>query len=242
MSAAPLATGGAGGGAGGNTGSTGGTAHEIDPSFLAAPRADWPTPPSSGAASWGSSTPTCATNATAAEHFSVRDGALEGTGDDEDTGLAVRVVHDGTWGFAAGVKLTPEAAVRLAEQAVAVATVSKPLAAERVELADEPVHGDVSWVSAYDIDPFTVPAADKVALLTDWSRRLLADARVDHTDASLMHVQENTFYADLAGTITTQQRMRLSAARHGGRRGPHHGDVRDDADHGRPRSGAAGSG
>ena len=144
-------------------------------------------------------------------HFSVRDGALEGTGDDEDTGLAVRVVHDGTWGFAAGVRLTPESAVRLAEQAVALAAVSKPLAAERVELADEPVHGDVSWVSAYDIDPFAVPAAEKVALLQDWSRRLMADDRVDHTDAALMHVQENTFYADLAGTVTTQQRVRLSA-------------------------------
>ena len=37
------------------------------------------------------------------------------------------------------VDLTPEAAVRVAEQAVAVAQVSRPLSTERVELADEPV-------------------------------------------------------------------------------------------------------
>ena len=46
--------------------------------------------------------------------------------DGEDVGFAVRVVHDGTWGFAAGVDLTPEAVVRVAEQAVTVARVSRP--------------------------------------------------------------------------------------------------------------------
>jgi TldD protein len=197
---------------GGATDGTGNTAHDIDPSFLAAPARRLAAAALQRCRELGVEHADVRYERNRSEHFSVRDGALEGTGDDEDTGLAVRVVHDGTWGFAAGVKLTPEAAVRLAEQAVAVATVSKPLAAERVELADEPVHGDVSWVSAYHIDPFTVPAAVKVTLLADWSQRLLADPRVDHTDASLVHVQENTFYADLAGTITTQQRMRLSAA------------------------------
>ena len=185
---------------------------EIDPSFLAAPARRLAEAALQRCRELGVEHADVRYERNRAEHFSVRDGRLEGTTDDEDTGLALRVVHDGTWGFAAGIRLTPEAAVRLAEQAVAVATVSKPLAAERVELADEPVHGDVTWISAYDIDPFTVPAADKVALLSDWSRRLLADDRVDHTDATLMHVQENTFYADLAGTITTQQRIRLAAA------------------------------
>ena len=32
---------------------------------------------------------------------------------------------------------------------------------------------------------------------------------VDHVDASLLTVQENKFYADTAGTVTTQQRVRL---------------------------------
>ena len=35
----------------------------------------------------------------------------------------------------------------------------------RVELAPEPSHGDVTWSSAFEIDPSTVPLADKVALL-----------------------------------------------------------------------------
>ena len=55
------------------------------------------------------------------QHLRLRDGSLEGRLDDVDTGFAVRVVHEGTWGFAAAVDLTPEEAVRVTEQAVAIA-------------------------------------------------------------------------------------------------------------------------
>jgi TldD protein len=142
------------------------------------------------------------------QHISLRDGRLEGSGDSEDTGLAVRVVYEGTWGFAAGADLTPDSAVRLAELAVDVAKVSRPVNTERVELADERAHGDVTWVSAYDVDPFPVPTPDKIALLESRSRSLLDHPDVDHVDAHLLHVMENKFYADLAGTVATQQRVR----------------------------------
>ncbi len=139
----------------------------------------------------------------------LRDGRLEGANDAEDLGFAVRVVHDGSWGFAAGVDLTTAEAVRVAEQAVAMARLSRPLSTERVELAPEPAHADAVWVSSYDVDPITVPDADKVAVLADWSRRLLAAPGVDHVDASVYAVRENKFYADTAGTTTTQQRVRI---------------------------------
>jgi TldD protein len=143
------------------------------------------------------------------QNLRLRDASLEGRLDDEDTGFAVRVVHEGTWGFAAGVDLTPEAAARVAEQAVAIARASRPVNREPVELADEPVYGDVHWVSAYDVNPFDVPDGDKVALLADRSRRLLSAEGIDHVDAGVDQVLENKFYADLAGTVTTQQRVRI---------------------------------
>lgn len=139
----------------------------------------------------------------------LRDGRLEQTTDDEELGIGVRVVHDGTWGFASGVRLTADGVATVARRAVEVARVSAAVNTERVELADEPVHGEVTWCSAYQVDPFTVPAADQVGQLTDWSERLLAADGVDHVDALLRQCKENKFYADLAGTVTTQQRVRL---------------------------------
>ena len=98
----------------------------------------------------------------------VRDGALETSVDRQDVGLSVRVVVDGTWGFASTAELTADAAARTAAAAVAVAHVSKPLSTRTVELADEPVHRDVVWVSSYEINPFDVAENDRIAVLMDY--------------------------------------------------------------------------
>jgi TldD protein len=143
------------------------------------------------------------------QHLRLRNGRPEGSSDSEDTGFAVRVVHDGSWGFAASVDLDVPEAVRVAEQAVAMARLSRPLSTERVELAPEPVYPGATYVSSYEIDPTTVPDADKAALLAEWSRDLLAAAGVDHVDAGVYAVKENTHYADTAGTSATQQRVRI---------------------------------
>ena len=145
------------------------------------------------------------------QRIRLSDANLETFMDADDLGLAVRVVVDGTWGFASAVDLTPDAAARAAEQAVDVARVAAPIAAERIELADEPGHGEVSWVSSYATDPFDVSVADKIALLGQWSRQLLARDGVDHVDAALQVVKECKFYSDGA-TTATQQRVRLHPA------------------------------
>ena len=142
------------------------------------------------------------------QRIMLSDGKLETLFDADDLGLAVRVVKDGTWGFASAVDLTTDAAARAAEQAVDVAKVSASLNRERIELAGEPAHGEVTWVSSYQVDPFDVGVAEKVALLADWSAGVLAHPRVDHVDASLLQVKECKFYAD-PSTTATQQRVRL---------------------------------
>ena len=142
------------------------------------------------------------------QRISLSDGKLQSLSDADDSGLAVRVVVDGTWGFAAAVDLTTDAAAAAARTAVEVAQVSAAMNTERIELAPEPAYGDVTWVSAYDVDPFTVSPKDKVDLLEAWSAGLLAHDAVTHADASLLQVKECKFYTDGA-TAATQQRVRV---------------------------------
>jgi TldD protein len=139
----------------------------------------------------------------------LRDGSVATAADSTTLGLAVRVIVDGTWGFASSPELTPDAAAATARRAVQVARTLRPVNSEPVERAGEPIHKDVSWVSDYRIDPFTVPTQDKIALLADWSERLLAADGIDHVSAACPQVKEQKFYADLAGTRTIQQRIRL---------------------------------
>jgi TldD protein len=185
-------------------------ADRIDPAFAGLPLRALADAALSRADALGASYAGLRVESVTTQRLGLRDAKLEGSEQDTDTGLSVRVVHDGTWGFAAGVVTTPDEAARLADAAVAVARTCKPVNSEPVELADEPVHGEQVWVSAYRVDPFDVPEADKIELLAAWSDRLLAADAVKHVRARLTAVREHKYYADLVGNSITQQRVRIA--------------------------------
>jgi TldD protein len=203
--------------------------HEIDESFLALPLRALADAALARARALGAEHADFRFERNRSASWRLRDAKPAGSSDITDAGYAVRVVHNGAWGFASGVDLTMDAAAKVASRAVEMAKLSARVAEAagagaaarsasaadrwamggRVELADEPVHGERTWVSSYEVNPFDVPDAEKTALLARWSERLLGADGVSHADASLLTVQENKFYADTAGTVTTQQRVRL---------------------------------
>lgn len=140
----------------------------------------------------------------------MHDCIVEGATDDSASGMSVRVLWHGCWGFASSDEVSAQRARELADRAVALARVSEPLVTLRVTLADEPVHVG-TWASTCEIDPFAVSAAERTAVLAERSRALLAAPSVTHADAGLQLVRETTFFASLAGTRTTQQRTRIEA-------------------------------
>ncbi|WP_185292001.1 TldD/PmbA family protein [Mycolicibacterium litorale] len=181
----------------------------VDADFLALPRQQLADAALSAALAAGASYADLRIHAITSELVQLRDGELETAVIDREIGLAVRVIVDGTWGFASHAELDPTVAADTARRAVSVATTLAPLNAERIELAPEPVYRDVTWVSNYRVDPFTVSAADKIAVLGEYSGRLLAADGVDHVSAGLHTAKEQTFYADTFGSSITQQRVRV---------------------------------
>ncbi len=185
---------------------------QVDPDFLALPRRELADAALSAAVAAGADHADLRIHRIVNEEVALRDGELETSVLDRDIGLAVRVIVDGTWGFASHAELDVDVAAETARRAVAVARTLAPLNAETIALAPEPVYADASWVSDYRIDPFTIPAADKIGLLAEYSGRLLAADGVDHVSAQLHAVKEQTFYADTAGSSITQQRVRVQPA------------------------------
>jgi TldD protein len=185
------------------------TARSVDPDFLALPRQALADAALTAARAAGADYADLRIHRITTEEIALRDGELESSVLSRDVGLAVRVIVDGTWGFASHAELDPGTAAETARRAVAVATTLAPLNAERIELAAEPVYDDVHWVSDYVTDPFAVPTSEKIARLADYSQRLLAADGVDHVSAHLQAVKEQSFYADTFGTSTTQQRVRV---------------------------------
>jgi TldD protein len=181
----------------------------VDSDFLALPRLELADAALSAALAAGASHADLRVHRITTELIQLRDRELETSVITREVGLAVRVIVDGTWGFASAAELHPTVAAETARRAVRVATTLAPLNGERIELAAEPVYSDVSWISEYDVDPFDVTAADKIGVLDEYSGRLLASDGVDHVSAALHAVKEQTFYADTLGSSITQQRVRV---------------------------------
>jgi TldD protein len=186
------------------------TAHRrVDADFLALPRRELADAALSAAVAAGASHADVRIHRITTEIVQLRDGELETSVLSREIGLAVRVIVDGTWGFASHAELDPQVAADTARRAVRVATTLASLNAERIELAPEPVYSDATWVSDYLIDPFEVPVADKIGVLDEYSGRVLAADGVDHVSAGLQAVKEQVFYADTFGSSITQQRVRI---------------------------------
>lgn len=185
------------------------TSKDVDAEFLSLPLTALADAALSAAKAAGAEHADLRVHRLVTQSIRLRDGRVEAITNATDLGFAVRVVVDGTWGFASHAALTPQAATEVARRAVTVATTLRALNRERVELAAEPRYDNVRWVSSYDIDPFAVSTTDKVALLQDYSGRLSAADGVDHVTSSVLQVKEQTFYADTAGSTITQQRVRL---------------------------------
>ncbi len=143
------------------------------------------------------------------QRLALRDGRLEGAVDDTEVGMGLRVVVDGAVGFAATVAMTPDDAAGLAERAVGAARTIAIAGGRRVELAPAGDQGSQSWSSRYEVNPTDVDLADKVALFTDWSERLLRTDPIDHATATVLAVCEDKYLAALSGTEATQRRVRV---------------------------------
>lgn len=149
----------------------------------------------------------CRIQRTRTARLQLADGTVREATDTATTGLGVRVAYGGNWGFAAVPDLTTDGAVAAVDRAITLAAASGP--ARGTDLADEPVHRDVTWSSPCRIDPFDVPEPDRADLLAGWSARLLRAPHIRQVLAILGMVRDNVLYADLAGTVTCQQRVRV---------------------------------
>ncbi|MFM8965746.1 MAG: TldD/PmbA family protein [Actinomycetota bacterium] len=181
----------------------------VDADFLALPLSSLSDAAISTAKSLGASHVDVRIERTRTGVLSLRDAKPETQSDETIVGIGVRVIVSGAWGFASSPDLSADTAKRLANTAVAMAKTSKPLSTEEVSLASEPSYPNKTWVSSYEIDPFSVSDSERKDRLASLSSKLLASSAVNHTSAMTMYVKEQKHYADSNGTSTTQQRVRV---------------------------------
>ena len=142
-----------------------------------------------------------------AEGITVRNQEMEGIDRSESTGLGIRVLVNGRWGFAATARLNEGEIGHTAALAVQIAKAAARLPGEAVRLSPiEPVTG--SWRSPMTEDPFTVSLEEKVALLMEATRRMQAVPGVTFAEGGIDLFRRSTWFASSEGAaidqVTTQ--------------------------------------
>jgi TldD protein len=147
---------------------------------------------------------------TRSRHISTADSELESASITRSSGVGVRVLVNGCWGFSATASNLPDDIVRAATNAVHLASASRPLSTSPVILAPEPPHRG-HWSSACAVDPFSIADGEIINLLATRESGLSRSAVVMHTDASFMAVTEETLLVTSDGTCVSQRKTRVQS-------------------------------
>jgi TldD protein len=136
--------------------------------------------------------------------INTRERRVGGLSDNETLGIGVRVLVQGSWGFAATSELTGDGVVRVARQAVAQARASRTPARKPVTLAPAPGNQRGTWRSDAKVDPFTVPVEEKVALLLAANEAAMKNPQARFVNSSMFFLKEEKSYAISEGALVTQ--------------------------------------
>jgi TldD protein len=147
---------------------------------------------------------------TRSQSVRTREQQITGASDSETEGFGIRVLSGGAWGFAASREITQGEVVRVPRQAVAQAKANRRATRHRVVLAPTPAVKDGRWQSPIEIDPFTVPIEDKVALLLRANAEALKVAGARFVTSSLSFVLEDKTFASTDDVFTVQKIYRAA--------------------------------
>jgi TldD protein len=128
----------------------------------------------------------------------------------ESTGVGVRVIANGAWGFAATRDMSPTAVAGAARQAVAIAKANSRLQDKPVQLAPTPGVGEVSWKTPIVKNSMEVPIGDKVELLLGMNAAAMK-AGADYVNSTLFLVNEQKYFASTDGSYIDQDVHRIWA-------------------------------
>jgi TldD protein len=122
-------------------------------------------------------------------------------------GYGVRVLKNGSWGFAASPDFSEKTLGDVVRQAVEIAEANAALLAQPVRLAPEKPHHD-HWKSAYKIDPFQIPLERKIDLLLRINETALKVKGARFITSAMFFVGEDKFLASTEGSVLQQSIIR----------------------------------
>ncbi|GGC19952.1 TldD/PmbA family protein [Pseudoduganella buxea] len=142
------------------------------------------------------------------QFITTRDTNVENIVNTESSGVGVRVIAGGAYGFVATNVMTPDSVADAARQAVAIARANARLQNEPVQLAPVKGVGEVAWATPFTKDWRTVPVKDKAEMLIAANKAGMA-AGATFMTSMLFQVNQQKYFASTDGSYIDQDIHRL---------------------------------
>ncbi len=137
-----------------------------------------------------------------------RETRVENVVNTESTGIGIRVIVNGTWGFAATSDLSPDAIAKAAQQAAAIAKANSKFQTAPVQLAPTKGVGEVAWATPIKKNSMEVPIKEKVDLLLAVNNAALK-AGADYVNSIMFLVNEQKYFASTDNSYIDQDVHRI---------------------------------
>ncbi|WP_444996818.1 TldD/PmbA family protein [Aliikangiella sp. IMCC44359] len=128
----------------------------------------------------------------------------------ESAGIGIRVIANGTWGFAATSDMRPDSIAKTARKAVEIAKANAKFQTEPVKLAPVKGVGEVSWQTPIKKNAFEIPIKEKSDMLLEVNDAAMKNG-ANYITSILFLVNEQKYFASTDGSYIDQDVHRLWA-------------------------------
>jgi TldD protein len=142
------------------------------------------------------------------QFLSTRENKVQNIVNTESFGTGIRVIANGTWGFAATNDVTAAGIKKAAERAVAIAKANSKFQKDPVKLAPTKGYGNISWKTPVQKNAFEVPVSEKVDLLLNSNSAAMKNGAT-FVNSNLFMVNEQKYFASSDGSYIDQDIHRI---------------------------------
>lgn len=142
------------------------------------------------------------------QYITTRENKVENVVNTESYGMGVRVIANGSWGFAATDKMDRDNIAKTSALAVEIAKENARLLSEPVQLAPQKGYGEVSWKAPIEKNAFEVPIKEKADLLLSVNDAAMKNG-ANYINSYLFMVNEQKYFASTDGSYIDQDIHRI---------------------------------
>lgn len=142
------------------------------------------------------------------QYIFTREDKVQNVVNTESFGIGIRVITNGTWGFASTTDVSPDGIKKATNQAVAIAKANSKIQTEPVKLAPVKGQGEVTWKTPLKKDFKDVPVSEKVDLLLS-ANAAAQENGASYVNSGLFMVNEQKYFASTDGSYIDQDVHRI---------------------------------